>query len=178
MSREQDLDRNQQATPYKLEEARKRGQIARSPDATTLAVLAAAMLMAYAALLPALRGMSALMAHGLASVPALTGDPAAAANFIGEALRQALAVTAPLLFAVAVCSLLVGVLQSGGLVFSSTPLKPDFTRLNPVQGLKKLFSLRLLYEAAKNSLKLLALVGVAYLALKALLPSALQLLGL
>lgn len=178
MSREQDLDRNQQATPYKLEEARKRGQIARSPDAAALAVLAAAMLMAYAALLPALRDMSVLMAKGLASVPALTGDPAAAASFIGESLRQALVVTAPLLFAVAVCSLLVGVLQSGGLVFSTTPLEPDFTRLNPVQGLKKLFSVRLLYEAAKNSLKLLALVGVAYLALKALLPSALQLLGL
>lgn len=178
MSREQDLDRNQQATPYKLEEARKRGQIARSPDAATLAVLIAAVLLAYAALLPALRGMASLLAHGLAAAPALTGDTAAAARFMGEHLRQALVVTAPLLFAVVVCSVLVGVLQSGGLVFSTTPLTPDFTRLNPVQGLKKFFSVRLLYEAAKNLLKLLALMGVAYLALKALLPHALQLLGL
>ena len=178
MSREQDLDRNQQATPYKLEEARKRGQIARSPDAATLAVLVAAMLMAYATLPTALRGMASLLAKSLAVVPGLTDDPAAAASFIGQQLRQALGVMAPLLFAVAVCSVLVGLLQSGGLIFSTTPLKPDFTRLNPVQGLKKLFSVRLLYEAAKNSLKLLALAGVAYLALHALLPNALQLLGL
>ena len=97
MSREQDLDRNQQATPYKLEEARKRGQLARSPDAATLAVLAAAMLMAYAALLPALRGMASLMARGLAVVPSLAGDPAVAAGFIGSHLREALVVMAPLL---------------------------------------------------------------------------------
>jgi flagellar biosynthetic protein FlhB len=111
-------------------------------------------------------------------VPALTGDPAAAAGLIGEQLRQAVGVVAPLLFAVAVCSILVGLLQSGGLVISTTPLKPDFTRLNPVQGFKKLFSVRLLYEAVKNSLKLLALAGVAALVLHALLPIALQLLGL
>lgn len=178
MSREQDLDRNQQATPYKLEEARKRGQIARSPDAATLAVLAAAVLIAYAALLPALRGLAALLARSLAVVPALSGDPGAAASFISAPLREAVAILAPLLFAVLVCSILVGLLQGGGLVFSTTPLKPDFTRLNPVQGFKKLFSVRLLYEAAKNSLKLLALVGVAWLALWALLPGALQLLGL
>lgn len=178
MSREQDLDRNQQATPYKLEEARKRGQVARSPDAATLAVLIAAVLLAYAALLPALRGMASLLAKGLGAVPALTGDPAGAARFMGEHLREAIVVMAPLLFAVVVCSVLVGLLQGGGLIFSTTPLKPDFTRLNPVQGLKKFFSVRILYEAVKNSLKLLALVGVAYLALQALLPTALQLLGL
>jgi flagellar biosynthesis protein FlhB len=178
VSREQDLDRNQQATPYKLEEARKRGQVARSPDSATLAVLTAAVLLAYAALLPALRGMASLLAKGLGTVPALTGDPAGAARFMGEHLREAVLVMAPLLFAVVVCSILVGVLQGGGLIFSTTPLKPDFTRLNPVQGLKKFFSVRILYEAVKNSLKLLALGGVAYLALQALLPSALQLLGL
>jgi len=178
VSREQDLDRNQQATPYKLEEARKRGQVARSPDAATLAVLAAAVLLAFAALMPALRGLAALLAKGLAAVPALTSDPAGAARFIGGPLRDALAVLAPLLFAVAVCAVLVGLLQSGGLVFSTAPLKPDFTRLNPAQGLKKLFSVRLLYEAFKNTLKLLALMGVTWLALRALVPDALHLLGL
>jgi len=178
VSGEQDLDRNQQATPYKLEEARKRGQIARSPDAGTLAVLAAAVLIAYAALLPALRGLAALLARGLAVVPAFSGDAGAAASFISAPMREGVAILAPLLFAVLVCSILVGLLQSGGLVFSTTPLKPDFTRLNPVQGFKKLFTIRLLYEAVKSSLKLLALVGVAWLTLWALLPGALQLLGL
>lgn len=178
MSREQDLDRNQQATPYKLEEARKRGQVARSPDAATLAVLAAAVLAVYAALAPALRGLAALMAKVLAATPALVGDSAGAARLVGACLREAIAVMAPLLFAVAVCSILVGLLQSGGLIFSAAPLKPDVTRLNPVQGFKKFLSLRLLYEAFKNSLKLLALAGVAYLALKALVPAALKLLGL
>jgi flagellar biosynthesis protein FlhB len=136
------------------------------------------VLLAFAALMPALRGLAALLAKGLAAVPALTSDPAGAARFIGGPLRDALAVLAPLLFAVAVCAVLVGLLQSGGLVFSTAPLKPDFTRLNPAQGLKKLFSVRLLYEAFKNTLKLLALMGVTWLALRALVPDALHLLGL
>jgi flagellar biosynthesis protein FlhB len=178
MSRDQDLDRSQQATPYKLEEARKRGQVARSPDAATLAILAAAVLLAFAALMPALRGLAALLAKGLAAMPTLTGDPAGAARFLAGPLREAVGVLAPLLFAVVVCAVLAGLLQGGGLIFSTTPLKPDFTRLNPVQGFKKLFSVRLLYEAAKNTLKLLALIGVTWLALQALVPSALHLLGL
>lgn len=178
MSREQDLDRNLDASPYKLEEARKRGQVARSADATTMAVLVAAVLLAYAALLPALRGLAQLLRRGLNAAPSLPADAAGAAQFLATAIREAVAVLAPMLFAVIVVSVLAGLLQSGGLIFSSTPIKPDFTRLNPVQGFKKLFSIRLLYEAVKNTLKLAALVGVTWLALEALLPSALNLLSL
>lgn len=178
MSREQDLDRNLDASPYKLEEARKRGQVARSADATTMAVLVAAVLLAYAALLPALRGLAQLLRRGLNAAPSPPTDVAGAAQFLVTTIREAVAVLAPMLFAIIVVSALAGLLQSGGLIFSSTPIKPDFTRLNPVQGFKKLFSIRLLYEAVKNTLKLAALVGVTWLALEALLPSALNLLSL
>jgi flagellar biosynthesis protein FlhB len=178
MTREQDLDRNLDASPYKLEEARKRGQVARSPDVTTMAVLVAALMLAYGALLPALKGLAQLMRKGLSAQPSLLADSTGAAQFLAAPLREAIAVLAPLLFAVVVFSLLAGLLQSGGLVFSTTPIKPDITRLNPVQGFKKLFSIRLLYEAFKNTLKLLAMVAVTWLALKALLPNALHLLAL
>lgn len=176
MSREQDLDRNEQATPYKLEEARKRGQTARSADAGSLVVLSVAMLACYTLLVPALRDMATLLARGLAAGSTLEEQGASQLLQIG--LQQALRVLAPLLFAIVVAAVLGNLLQSGGLVFSTTPLKPDFNKLNPVQGFKKLFSNRLLYEALKNTLKLLALGAVAWLALRALLPLALQLLGL
>lgn len=178
MSRDQDLDRNEQATPHKLDEARKRGQIARSMDASSIAVLVVAMLAGYTLLLPAIKGLAGLLARGLQAAPTALNDPADAARLIERGLHVGLLVIAPLLFAVVIAAVLMGLLQAGGLVFSSTPITPDFTRLNPVQGFKKLFSMRVLYEALKSTLKLAALAGVAFLALQALLPVALKLLGL
>ena len=178
MSRDQDLDRNEQATPHKLEEARKRGQVARSADTASFAVLATAMLACYALLTPAVKGLAGLLARGLALAPSLMDDPASAAQLTGKGLHEAMLVLAPLLFAVVVVALMAGLLQSGGLVFSTDPITPDFTRLNPAQGLRKLFAMRLVYEGFKSTLKLAALIGTAFLALQALLPGALKLLGL
>lgn len=178
MSRDQDLERNEQATPHKLEEARKRGQVARSQDASSFAVLLVAMLACFAFLVPAVKGLALLLTRGLALEPGLLNDPAAAAKLTGWGLHEAMLVLAPLLFALVVVALMAGLLQSGGLVFSATPITPDFTRLNPAEGFKRLFAMRLVYEAFKSTLKLAALIGVAFLALQALLPGALKLLGL
>ncbi len=178
MSRDQDLDRNEQATPHKLDDARKRGQIARSVDASSIAVLVAAMLASYALLMPAIKRLAHLMARGLQAAPTALNDPAEASRFLEKSLSASLLVLAPLLFAVVIAAVLMGLLQSGGLVFSATPITPDFTRLNPAQGFKKLFSMRVIYEAVKSTLKLVALLGTAFLALQALLPGALKLLGL
>jgi len=172
------MDRNEEATPHKRDEARKRGQTARSTDAAAFAVLAVAMLACVALAKGAVQDMALLLARGLALPPGAVDGPGLAAQLGGAGLQQALLVLAPLLLAVLVAVLLIGLLQTGGLVFSSTPLTPDFTRLNPAQGFKKFFSVRIVYEATKSSLKLLALGGAAALAVQALLGVALQLLGL
>lgn len=177
MSRDQDLDRSQDATPHKREEARKRGQVARSADAFSFAVLVVALLASYALLTPALHRMSNLLANGLQGTAAVLADPTAAARLMGRGLQEALLVLAPLLFSVAVAAVLTGLLQTRGLVFSSTPIKPDFSRLNPAAGFKKLLSIRVLHETAKSTLKLIALAATAYLAIQALVPTALRLSG-
>ncbi|MDR7268227.1 flagellar biosynthetic protein FlhB [Pelomonas saccharophila] len=178
MSREQDLDRNERATPFKLEEARKRGQVARSTEAASFAVLMAMTLGCFALLAPAVKDLAKLLVRGLTLRPGLLDDSVAASRLMERGLHDVVLVLAPLLFAVVVTALLTGLLQSGGLVFSSTPLKPDFARLNPAQGLKKLFSMRLFYEAFKSTLKLAALIATAYLSLQVLWPDAVKLLGL
>lgn len=175
MSRDQDLDRSQDATPHKREEARKRGQVARSADVSSFAVLTVAMLASYALLTPALHRLAGLLARGLQAAAAALNDPTAASQLISRSLQEALLVLAPLLFSVAVAAVLTGLVQSGGLVFSSAPIKPDFSRLNPVAGFKKLLSIRVLHETAKSTLKLVALAATAYLAIQPLLPLALRL---
>src|SRR5262249_36808182 len=66
--------------------------------------------------------------------------------------------------------LLFEVLQTGP-VFSSEPLRPDFSRLNPAKGLKRLFTVRLLLETLKNVLKLCFYGLAGYLILKGALAS-------
>jgi flagellar biosynthetic protein FlhB len=67
----------------------------------------------------------------------------------------------PLVIALVVAAVVANVVQTGP-VFSISQLKPDFTRLNPAEGAKRLFSLRILWELFKLSLKLGLLGCVAW----------------
>jgi flagellar biosynthesis protein FlhB len=178
MNREQDLDRNEKATPHKLEEARKRGQTARSTDLLALASLAVAMLACFALVLPTLKELASLLSQGLAQPVAAAGDASGAMRLLSAGAERGLLVLAPLLLGIVVAVVATSLLQSGGLVVSATPIKPDLNRLNPVQGLKRFLSLRLLYEAVKSTLKLAALVAVSALVLQDLLIQALPMLNL
>jgi len=67
-------------------------------------------------------------------------------------------------------SLLIGImtvhfLQSGFLI-SAKPLNLDFTKINPLQGIKRFFTIRIVFEAAKSILKVIVLGAVLYLLLK------------
>jgi flagellar biosynthetic protein FlhB len=53
-----------------------------------------------------------------------------------------------------------------GVVFSTEPLRPDFSRLNPSRGFKRVFSVRMLIETAKNILKLGVYVTLAWLVIR------------
>ncbi len=177
MSRDQEMDRNEQATPYKLEQARKRGQIARSTDVTSLGVLLCALLVLQALLPTDLQALAQGLARHLARAANALDTPTAAHQLLSGALLDGLHILGPTLLCVVVGVVVVALVQARGLTFSADPIKPDFTRLNPIQGFKKLLSVRILYEALKSTVKLLALAGVAWLALKALVPDAMKLLS-
>ncbi|MGM9514309.1 EscU/YscU/HrcU family type III secretion system export apparatus switch protein [Roseateles sp. DB2] len=177
MSREQEMDRNEQATPYKLEQARKRGQLARSSDVTSLAVLVIALLVLQALLPGDLQAMAHAMARYLSLAPNRLDTTTSAHQALASVLLDGLRVLGPSLLCLVVGVVVVALIQARGLTFSTHPIRPDFTRLNPVQGFKKLLSVRLLYEAVKSTIKLLCLAGVAWLALKALVPDAMKLLS-
>lgn len=166
---EQDLDRSQAATPYKLQKARERGQVPRSHDLASAVVFAAAMVFL------AWQGWSAWSAQLrldqalLAQAGRVGASPAALWPLVDRMLRSSLALGAPFLATLVVAAILGNVLQ-GGWVLSLEPIKPDWTRLDPVAGLKRLLSLRTLFHALRAVLKLLLLGATAYFALRGLAP--------
>ncbi|HYF20771.1 MAG TPA: EscU/YscU/HrcU family type III secretion system export apparatus switch protein [Ramlibacter sp.] len=167
---EPDSDRSEAATPHKLKRAHEEGQAARSAD------LVGAIVFGAAALYGTWQGWDAALATAqlFRSALGLAGQAVAVGDALPWPLIQALAggalqVLAPLLLLLLVAAVLGSVVQTG-FVWSLTPLKPDLRRLDPVQGLRRLLSLRTLWDALRACLKLVVLVGAAVLALQALLP--------
>lgn len=166
---EQDLDRNEAATPYKLARARERGQVAKSADVVSAVVFGTAMLYLSAQGWALWRAQFALMRAVLLQAAHLDGTGAALLPLLETMLRSSLIGGVPFFAALALASVAGNVLQTGA-VFSFHPLKPDWSRVNPVAGFKRVVSMRTLFNAARACLKLLLLSAAAYLTLKHLTP--------
>lgn len=165
---EQDLDRNEAATPFKLQKAREQGQTARSADMVSSVVFLAAML--YLAAQASGLSESILRLAQSALVQAAKGHAASALWPLAANLASAAAVALlPFFLLLPLVAILAAMAQTG-MVFSLVPLQMDFKRINPASGFKRLFSARTLFDGARACLKLAVLVGVAVLVLRTLLP--------
>jgi flagellar biosynthetic protein FlhB len=159
---EAEQNRSEPPTPFKLMRARQKGSVARGTDLGFLTGLAAFLVYLWIAGPDMGAAVAEASRRVLAAGPGLAEGDGAILSVIGalfSAVLAPLAIFAAALFAVV---LLFELLQTG-VVFSAEPLKPDFARLNPAQGLKRLFSLRMLMETGKNVLKLAAYSAVGWL---------------
>lgn len=163
MAAEQDLDRNEKATPHKLQEARRKGQVAKSQDVTTVVVLLVAVAWLSAQGWEGLRHLFQFDRLVLAQAAAVS--PLGA---LDAASRDALAMFAPFLGAMVLAAIVANVAQTGP-VFTFHPLKPDFERLDPAAGLKRVFSMRSLFDLLRSLLKLGILGATAWIALQSML---------
>ncbi|HEX8669711.1 MAG TPA: EscU/YscU/HrcU family type III secretion system export apparatus switch protein [Allosphingosinicella sp.] len=162
--------KSEQPTPFKLDQARKKGTIARGMDLAFLGSLGALLLYGWFAGDGLGRDISAASRGTIVIAPTVLGSPDELFTLTGEifaAVARPLAFLAVTVFAIV---LLLELLQTG-FVFTAAPLKPDFSRLNPAKGLKRLFSVRLLIETAKNVLKLAAYGAVTWLIIRGALRS-------
>ncbi|MFG0227334.1 flagellar biosynthesis protein FlhB [Achromobacter sp. 413638] len=166
----QEFDKSEAATPYKLQQARRRGTVARSPDLTGAVALLTAACALYAWGWEAARALAMLARAALVQGLSMPFSLASVAALIGRVGADALLIIAPFAIAVGLAAIAANVAQTG-LIWSGFPLKPDLARINPVAGLKRLFSLRTTYDAAKSVCKVALLAGVLYMTLKALLGS-------
>jgi type III secretion protein U len=153
-------EKTQKPTPKKLRDARKRGEIVRSRELSSLG--------AFAGLWISLGLGGAYLAKHLASIveQAITAGTLAPDRGVQSWLPplQSLArdmswILAPLLIASVSCAALIGALQTRGMI-SGDPITPKFERINPGEGLRRLFSTRQLIELAKMLVKTGLLMGM------------------
>jgi flagellar biosynthesis protein FlhB len=158
-------DRHLPATERRITKARREGQVARSRDLAHLGVVGAGV----AALAIGAPDISAWMARVLAAGLSFDAqtllNPVAMQEQVASLGWQGLLLLAPLgLLSVAI-ALGTGVL-AGGWNFTWQPLAPNFSKLNPISGLGRLFSMQQLSETLKACLLALLLAVVAALVLR------------
>ena len=152
-------ERTEEPSQRRLEEARKRGQVPRSRELTNFATMigGSAALVATGGALTA--RVSQMVRSGLSIDPQSLVDPSTMMSALGSACMSALAVLLPIFGTVAGLVLLAPAVM-GGFNFSVDALVPDFTRLSPLAGVKRLFGLRGATELGKALLKCAVVGGV------------------
>jgi flagellar biosynthetic protein FlhB len=170
-------ERTEEATPKRREEARNKGQIAKSVEL----VAASSLLGSYMLLRmmgPTMAGRVLSFARNLwEQGPQQDWSEAGVHMLLINLFLAAAVVVAPVLAATAVAGVVSNLLQVGFL-FTLQPLTPSFDRLNPIAGLKRVFSRRALAEMAKSILKIGIIGYVAYSTVSGDLDSFPVLLGL
>src|SRR6185437_15149497 len=171
---ENDFERTEQPTPKRLEDARRKGQVPRSPELSAAAVL----LMAGGGLrlLGHFMGgqLMGIMRAGLSLSREQSVDETLALAGLSASMSHALLACLPLLGLTAVAAM-AAPLALGGCHLSPGVLVPDFTRLNPANGFGRMFSARGAVELGKAFAKFLVIAIVAVAVLK---QKSLELMGL
>ncbi|SFE52137.1 flagellar biosynthesis protein FlhB [Nitrosomonas sp. Nm166] len=162
MAEESDLERTEPATPKRLEKARGEGQVARSQELTTFALLmaaAAGLLFLGAGLMDKLLK---IMRAGMQMERDLAFQPDLMLNRFYELAFEGLIAIAPLLFLLIIVAFFAPMLLSGWMI-SAKALIPKFDRINPITGFSRIFSVRSLVELGKAIAKTIVIGGVAAL---------------
>lgn len=160
MAEDSDLERTEPASPRRLEQAREEGQVPRSRELSTLAVLLAAGGGLWLMGSSLMRDLSGMVKKGLQLEPALAFEPELMLTRLHELTLDSLLALFPFMLLVLAVALVAPLLM-GGWLFTLKPVQPDFGRVNPVKGLARIFSVHSLAELAKAVAKALLVGAVA-----------------
>lgn len=155
-------EKHEEATPHKRQEARKRGQVARSSDLVVAAgMLAAAMIMrTWGA--SAFEYLGSIMQYSFTAM----ATPIQTTSDVSELMRHtgttALIVLAPLMLGLVVTGLVVNIGQVG-FSFSSEALKPQWSRVSPFQGMKRYWSPNTIVDALKALFKVTLVCTISFM---------------
>lgn len=160
MAEDSDLEKTEQPSQRRLDQAKEKGQVARSHELSTFSILLAggATLWFMGAQLNA--HMVRLLHDGLTISRDLVFKPELMVPHLYDLSMDMLIAFAPVLLTLLLAALLSPLMLNGWL-FSAEALMPQFSRMNPVSGIARMFSTHALVELAKALGKAIIVGGVA-----------------
>jgi flagellar biosynthetic protein FlhB len=159
-------ERTEDPTETRREDFRKRGQVAQTRELNSVLVLLGAALIFWVLgrffLQQILDIFNAILGDQLV-VAARGGDWKPALIMMTQ---KALLVAVPLWGLSFVVAIVSSVVQTGGFLSNEEALSPDWERLNPVEGFKRMFSMRALVEGLKAIIKISVIVAIVFTVLR------------
>lgn len=153
-------DKSEDPTEKRLKESRDKGQIARSKELNTLAVVMVAAV-GLIMLGPAMAGrlLDLMRFNFIIEREALYSTDTMGLQLLAS-VGIGLEVIGPLFFMLLIAAL-VGPILLGGWLLSAKSMAPKFSRMNPLAGLKRMFSIKALVELLKALAKFLVVLITA-----------------
>jgi flagellar biosynthetic protein FlhB len=161
-----DEEKTEEATPRKLQEARKKGQVPRSAELNSVVTLLAGF--------TGINVFSRFLLHKLYRYFQLSFsgetlntqlDDTTLATFFNKNLLIIIGAFLPVGLTILAAGLIINYLQTGG-IFTLEPLKMNLDRIDPIQGLKRLFSPKKLIDLIKSLFKLIGVLVIIWSSFK------------
>lgn len=171
-------DKTEKATPKKRQDLRKKGQVMQSKEVTstlTILMIFLSLRLFGDFIFSEVKGVFHFFLNETASYD--MGDPADVMRVLTYSITEIAKVSAPF-FLIAILIGSVGTYAQIGFLFTYEPLKPKFSNLNPLSGLKKIFSSRSLFELAKSIAKVILVSWVAWASIEAEFGNMMKLMDL
>lgn len=176
MPEEPAQERTEEATPRRREEARRRGQIVKSRELSSVAILSTGLLSFFL--------LSFLFFHQYLFIIRFSFSsferellPSELLYLFKTLFLALMKFLFPFFLLLTLSAIVVYLLQTGGGVFTTEVLSPKWERIDPVEGFRRLFSFTSLFELTKSLLKLAIICGVSYWILCQNFDRILKLLG-
>jgi flagellar biosynthesis protein FlhB len=158
---EDDSSKTEEPSGKKLGDAREKGQVIRSQDLGNFILLGGSTAVLLIMVFSISRGLNDLMLRFVSLPHAISVDPGNLQRVLMDsAIDLAMVLALPFLFFI-IFAFLTGYLQFG-LLLSTENLMPKLEKLNPIEGMKKIFSMRSVMELIKGILKM-GIVGTVAL---------------
>jgi flagellar biosynthetic protein FlhB len=164
VAEDSDLEKTEAPSARRLEQAREEGQVPQSRELSTFLVTMTGVASLWMMSDWMAERMLALVRNAFSFERAVAFDHVLMLDVLRGQLGSALFMLMPLLAALLVAAVAAPILL-GGLVFAPKAIGPNFGRMNPIQGIARMFSLQGLAEMVKAILKSLLVGGVAAMVL-------------
>ncbi|HHH38902.1 MAG TPA: flagellar type III secretion system protein FlhB [Sedimenticola sp.] len=155
-------EKTEQPTAKRLEDARRKGQVPRSRELNTMAITLAGGIALVAMGGPLTDGLSGVMRAAFTISRPEMFEPLVMVRRLAASIEDALLLLAPFLLLLVLVAIASSVVL-GGMAFSAGSLAPKFSKLNPVQGVKRIVSAKGLVELLKALAKFFLIGGVTTL---------------
>jgi len=155
-----DQEKTEEPSSKKIDDARKDGNVPKSQDTNAFVTLVVA-LVSFLALLPWIESRIVYLYLYYQSLIGTEITKEATFQISMITFREIIFMVIPLSVAVAIAGILANVMQTG-FIFTTKPLLPDLSKLDPMKGLKNLFSMKKAVESIKIIIKVGAILWVCY----------------